>query len=124
MRPYETLFIVKPDLSVDDATKVFESFKELIKKNGGNILHEEAWGKKTLAYKIQKFSEGYYFLLNFEAEPNFPKELERRFRINENVIRFIVVKIDGKKFKLRNKPAQEEKEETKTEETTQETAEE
>lgn len=108
MRVYETLFIVKPDLSQEDANKVFEQFKELIVKHNGKILHEEAWGKKKLAYKIQKFSEGYYFLINFEAEADFPKELERRFRLNESVIRFIVIKIDGKKFKLRNQPKKEE----------------
>ncbi|KAA0257696.1 30S ribosomal protein S6 [Deferribacter autotrophicus] len=109
MRVYETLFIVKPDLSQEDAIKVFESFKENITNNGGKIINEEVWGKKTLAYKIQKFSEGYYFLINFEAEPTYPKELERRLKLNESVIRFIVVKIDGKKFKLKKQaPAPEE----------------
>ncbi|MGA1846395.1 30S ribosomal protein S6 [Deferribacter abyssi] len=101
MRTYETLFIVKSDLSQEDAIEVFDSFKENITKNGGKIIHEEIWGKRTLAYKIEKYTEGYYFLINFEAEPTYPKELERRFKLNENVIRFIVVKIDGKKFKLK-----------------------
>ena len=115
MRTYETLFIVKPTLTQEEALKVFDYFKENITKNGGKVVYEEVWGKRTLAYKIQKFTEGYYFLINFEADADYPKEMERRFRLSEDVIRFIVVKIDGKKFKLKEAPKKEEKSEKEPE---------
>lgn len=103
MRTYETLFIVNPDLTQENAAFIFEKFKTLITENGGEIINDEAWGKLKLAYEIKRKSEGYYFLIQFNSDANFPAELEKRFRYDESVIRFIVIKIDGKKFKLKKR---------------------
>ncbi|UOD35010.1 30S ribosomal protein S6 [Deferribacteraceae bacterium V6Fe1] len=103
MRTYETLFIVNPDLTQEDAVAVFEKFKTLVTENGGEIINDEAWGKLRLAYEIERKTEGYYFLIQFNSDVNVPAELEKRFKYDESVIRFIVIKIDGKKFKLKKR---------------------
>ncbi|MBC7196914.1 MAG: 30S ribosomal protein S6 [Deferribacterales bacterium] len=103
MRTYETLFIVNPDLTQEDAVSVFEKFKTLVTENGGEIINDEAWGKLRLAYEIERKTEGYYFLIQFNSDVNVPAELEKRFKYDESVIRFIVIKIDGKKFKLKKR---------------------
>lgn len=103
MRTYETLFIVNPDLTQEDAAFIFEKFKNLVTENGGEIINDEAWGKLKLAYEIQRKSEGYYFLIQFNSDVSFPAELEKRFKYDESVVRFIVIKIDGKKFKLKKR---------------------
>jgi len=103
MRTYETLFIVNPDLTQEDAVAVFEKFKTLVTENGGEIINDEAWGKLKLAYEIERKTEGYYFLIQFNSDVNVPAELEKRFKYDESVIRFIVIKIDGKKFKLKKR---------------------
>ncbi|MCB4203711.1 30S ribosomal protein S6 [Deferribacterales bacterium Es71-Z0220] len=103
MRTYETLFIVNPDLTQEDAVSVFEKFKTLVTENGSEIINDEAWGKLRLAYEIERKTEGYYFLIQFNSDVNVPAELEKRFKYDESVIRFIVIKIDGKKFKLKKR---------------------
>lgn len=103
MKTYETVFIVDPDVTQEQATATFEKFKGLITDNGGEIINEEVWGRLRLAYAINRKNEGYYFLIQFNAEPAFPIELEKRFKFDESVIRYIVIKIDGKKFKLKKR---------------------
>lgn len=103
MKTYETVFIVDPDVTQEQATATFEKFKGLITENGGEIINEEVWGRLRLAYEINRKKEGYYFLIQFNADPNFPIELERRFKFDESVIRYIVINIDGKKFKLKKR---------------------
>jgi small subunit ribosomal protein S6 len=103
MRTYEALFIVTPDVTQEDAVSTFEKFKTIVTENGGEIINDEAWGKLKLAYEIEHKNEGYYFLIQFNSDVNVPAELERRFKYDESVIRFIVIKIDGKKFKLKKR---------------------
>jgi small subunit ribosomal protein S6 len=103
MNTYETVFIVSPALPLDDANAIFEKFKGIIASNGGEIIHNEYWGKLKLAYPIEKHKEGCYYLIQYNADGKLNTELETRFRYDENVLRFVVVKIDGKTYKLRKR---------------------
>ena len=101
MRTYETIFVLNPELGADVQAEQVEFYKENITKNGGEIIAHEPWGKLTLAYKIDKFGEGIYNLIQFKANTDYVVELERRYKYNENVLRYVVVMIDEKKFKLK-----------------------
>lgn len=103
MNTYETVFIVRPDLPQEELDKELEFYKNNIEQNGGKILKVEPWGKQTMAYDIEDFREGVYFLIQFEADADYYTELNKRFRYNENVLRFVLVAIDEKKFKLNPK---------------------
>jgi len=103
MNTYETVFIVRPDLPQEELDKELEFYKNNIEQNGGKILKVEPWGKQTMAYDIEDFREGVYFLIQFEADADYHLELNKRFRFNENVLRFVLVAIDEKKFKLNPK---------------------
>ncbi|MGE4317293.1 MAG: 30S ribosomal protein S6 [Deferribacterales bacterium] len=103
MNTYETVFIVRPDLQQDELEKELEFYKNNIEQNGGKIIKVEAWGRVTMAYSIENYAEGYYYLIQFEASENYPDELTIRYRYNENVLRFVIVAIDEKKFKLNPK---------------------
>ncbi len=104
MRYYELVFVLKPTLSEEELSSKVESIKKLISSNGGEIFNEEKWGRKELAYPIQKFNSGYYFIINFKTE-NFelPGKLEYNLRLDEDIIRFLNFKIKP--------PKQENKEE-------------
>ena len=87
MNQYETVFILTPVLSDDQTKETVAKFKSLLTENGAEILNEEAWGLKKLAYNIQKKSSGFYFLIEFKAEPTLIDRLETNFRRDEKVIR-------------------------------------
>ena len=94
MNQYETVFILTPVLSDEQMKEAVAKFKKLLTDNGAEILNEEAWGLKKLAYNIHKKSSGFYALLEFKAEPTVVNTLETAFRRDEKVIRFITVKQD------------------------------
>ena len=94
MNQYETVFILTPVLSDEQMKETVAKFKKLLTDNGAEILNEEAWGLKKLAYNIQKKSSGFYALLEFNAEPTVIDTLETGFRRDEKVIRYITVKQD------------------------------
>ena len=94
MNQYETVFILTPVLSDDQMKETAAKFKKVLTDNGAEILSEEAWGLKKMAYAIQKKSTGFYSLLEFKAEPSVIKTLETAFRRDEKVIRFQTVKLD------------------------------
>ncbi|MBP3726921.1 MAG: 30S ribosomal protein S6 [Bacteroidaceae bacterium] len=94
MNHYETVFILTPVLSDDQTKETVAKFKTLLTDNGAEILNEEAWGLKKLAYQIEKKSSGFYFLLEYKAEPTIVKTLETGFRRDEKVIRFMTVKLE------------------------------
>ncbi|WP_461207321.1 30S ribosomal protein S6 [Clostridium sp. DL1XJH146] len=90
MRNYETLFILNS--SDEEAVKAnIEKFKGIIETNGGVIDNVDEWGRRKLAYPINKVNEGYYTLINFQSEPDLPRELERNFKIADSVMRYVVV---------------------------------
>lgn len=94
MNNYETVFILTPVLSDEQMKETVAKFKSLLTDNGAEILNEETWGLKKMAYAIQKKSTGFYCLLEFKAEPTIVKKLETGYRRDEKVIRYITVKLD------------------------------
>ena len=94
MNQYETVFILTPVLSDEQMKETVAKFTKLLKDNGAEILNEETWGLKKMAYAIQKKSTGFYCLLEFKAEPTIVNTLETGYRRDEKVIRFITVKLD------------------------------
>ena len=94
MNHYETVFIFTPVLSDEQMKEAVAKFKKLLTDKGAEILNEEAWGLKKMAYAIEKKSTGFYCLLEFKAEPSIVNTLETGFRRDEKVIRFMTVKLD------------------------------
>ena len=95
MKKYELLFVIDAGLENDVITETVEKFTTLI-KNNGTIVEVNNWGKKRLAYEIQKMKEGFYYFIQFEAESSAPAEIESRIRIMDNVLRYLVVKNETK----------------------------
>lgn len=93
MRNYETIFVLKPTLEEESRNEAIEKFKAIIEQEG-SVESVEEWGIRRLAYEINKITEGYYVLINFKAEPTLPKELERNYKISDEVMRYIVVNQD------------------------------
>ena len=91
MNKYESVIIINPSLEDEAIKNTVKSFEDLINKEG-KVLETNEVGRKKLAYEIKKNSEGYYVVLNFEANPNLVAELERVYRITDEVIKFIVVR--------------------------------
>ena len=94
MNQYETVFILTPVLSDEQMKETVAKFKKLLTDNGAEILNEEAWGLKKLAYNIEKKTSGFYNLIEFKAEPTLINKLETGYRRDEKVIRFMTVKLD------------------------------
>ena len=92
MKKYEVMFIVKPTLSEEEVTAVFNKYKKVLTDNKASITGETDMVQRELAYEIKKLNEGYYVVLKFEAKPELITELERVYRIADEVIKFIVVK--------------------------------
>ncbi len=91
MRYYETMFILKPTLTQEETSAKIEFFKSVLLNNGASIEATIDMGIRNLAYEIKKCKRGYYFVIYFKAEGTLVAELERNYRINEEVIRFIVI---------------------------------
>ena len=96
MRIYEELFIVRPDATEEEVDPLVEQIKGVITHAGGTIDKAEKWGMRKLAYRVAKHSEGQYILIVFNAKADTVKELERRLRVSDMVIKFITVRIDEK----------------------------
>ena len=114
MNQYETVFILTPVLSDDQTKETVEKFKKVLTDKGAEIVNEEAWGLKKLAYQIEKKTSGFYFLLEFKAEPDVVKTLETAYRRDEKVIRFQTVKLD--KYAVEYAEKRRKKYQTKVEE--------
>ena len=94
MNHYETVFILTPVLSDVQMKEAVDKFKEVLVSEGAEIINEENWGLRKLAYPIQKKSTGFYQLLEFNADPSVIAKLEINFRRDERVIRFLTFKMD------------------------------
>lgn len=96
MRKYETLFVLNPTLDEENTKANIEKIKGVIEQGGGTVSNVDEWGKRRLAYEINDLTEGYYVLINFEADSELPKELDRIFRITDTVIRHLIVNLEEK----------------------------
>jgi small subunit ribosomal protein S6 len=94
LNQYETVFIATPVLSESQMKEAVSKFKKYITDNQGEIVHEEDWGLKKLAYPIQKKSTGFYHLIEFRAEPQVIAGLETEYRRDERIIRFLTMKME------------------------------
>ena len=92
MSKYELAVVVSAKLEDDARAEVIEKVKALVTRFGGNITDVDEWGKKRLAYEIQKMKEAYYYFIHFESETTTPAEIEQRIRIMDGVIRYLCVK--------------------------------
>ena len=92
MNKYECLYVIVPELNEEETKSVIEKFNGVITANGGMIENVDEWGKRRLAYTIDYKTEGYYVLTTFSAAPEFPRELERNFNNDENILRYLVVR--------------------------------
>jgi small subunit ribosomal protein S6 len=94
MRIYEELFIVKPDAPEEEVDQFIEQMKAVVTNSGGSVDKVDKWGKRKLAYRVDKYREGAYVLFQFSAAPETVKEFERRLRVSDLVIKFLTVRID------------------------------
>jgi small subunit ribosomal protein S6 len=94
MNKYELALIVNAKIEDDVRTATVEKAKEYITRFGGTVTEVEEWGKKKLAYEIQKMSDGFYYFIQFEAASDVPAQLEQNVRIMDNVLRFLCVRKD------------------------------
>ena len=94
MNKYELVLVVNAKIEDDARTATVEKVKEYITRFGGTISNIDEWGKKKLAYEIQKQSEGFYYFIQFEANADAPAYIEQRVRIMDNVLRFLCVRKD------------------------------
>jgi small subunit ribosomal protein S6 len=131
MRQYETAFLITPKLEEDETETLIEKMAEVVKKKNGKMVNIEKWGKRRLAYPIDKLDEAVYVFFHYEGDPDIPHELQRRFRQTETVIRYLTLKkeeagLPRKKTKATRRKradaaemkqkAEEEKEKAKTKE--------
>ena len=94
LKSYETVFIATPVLSDSQMKEAVAKYTQLIKDNGGEVVYEEDWGLKQLAYPIQHKTSGFYYLIEFKADPQFVNVLETQYHRDERIIRFLTVALD------------------------------
>ena len=101
MSLYESVIIARQEISAEQVEKLADEIDLILKNNEGRTEKRENWGLRTLAYKIKKNRKGHYLLFNYECEPDAVIELERQLRLNEDVLRYLTIKID----KFSNEPS-------------------
>jgi len=94
MKPYESIFILNPNIDNEESEKVIARMREVITSNGGEVTHVEKWGKRKLAYEVAKFKKGDYVLVQYTGVPATVTELERNFKMTDPVIKYMTVKLD------------------------------
>ncbi|HEV3330329.1 MAG TPA: 30S ribosomal protein S6 [Bryobacteraceae bacterium] len=109
MRIYEELFIAKPDAPDEEVDQFVEQLRTQLTTAGATVDKIDKWGKRRLAYKVDKYREGAYVLLQFSAGPEAVKELERRLRVSDIVIKFLTVRIDETLKRLEKRKKQRDK---------------
>lgn len=98
MNAYETIFILKPSLSDEEISKITEKIKGIIQRGGGEVVVAENWGKKKLAYEVRKEKKGTYIIAHFKGTGATVLEVERAYRLDESIIKFITIKIEPEKL--------------------------
>ena len=109
MRVYEELFIVKPDAPEEEVDGIVTQIQGVITNGKGTIDKTDKWGTRRLAYRVQKYTEGIYVLIQFTSSPDLVHEIERRLRVNDQVIKFITVRTDEKQKKISKRKKAREK---------------
>jgi small subunit ribosomal protein S6 len=109
MRIYEELFIVRPDATDEEVDPLIEQLKNVITHAGGTVDKADKWGVRKLAYRVLKYNEGQYILLQFSAKPETVKEVERRLRVADLVLKHLTVRIDEKLKRLEKRKKAREK---------------
>lgn len=104
MNKYEVVYIIDPAVEEEARKELIAKYNALIAENGGIVDKVEEWGKRRLAYAIDYKTEGYYVLVNFQAESELPKELERNLQISDSVIRYQVIKLLERKAGVKPRP--------------------
>lgn len=94
MNNYEEVLIFKPDVDEEGRQKILETLKGVLEAEGGEVVSVDEWGLRKLAYEINYIKEGYYYIINFKANPDLISELERRMRLSESVLRYMTVRQD------------------------------
>ena len=94
MSKYELAVVVSAKIEDDERAKTVDKCKAYIERFGGTVTNVDDWGKKRLAYEVQKMKEAFYYFIQFDAEATAPVEIENRVRIMDNVVRFLVVRQD------------------------------
>lgn len=94
MNKYELAIVVTAKIEDEQRAEVVDKCKALIERFGGTVTNVDDWGKKRLAYEVQKMKEAFYYFISFDAESTVPAEIESRVRIMDNVIRYLVVRQD------------------------------
>ena len=109
MRVYEELFIVRPDATEEEIDPLVEQLRGVVASGGGNVEKVDKWGVRKLAYRVAKRTEGYYILLVFSSSPEAVKEVERRLRVSDLVLKHITVRIDEKMKRIEKRKKAREK---------------
>jgi small subunit ribosomal protein S6 len=109
MRIYEELFIVRPDATPEEVDPFIEQLKSVITHTGGTLEKADKWGVRKLAYRVLKYNEGQFILLQFNAQPDTVREIERRLRVADLVLKFITVRIDEKLKRIEKRKKAREK---------------
>ncbi len=94
MNKYESIVVFRPDLEDEAREELLKKFTGIIETDG-KVESVDDWGLKRLAYDIEKLSDGYFYLINFDSSPDLPKELERNYKINDKVLRYNVIRKDA-----------------------------
>ena len=95
MKKYELCVVVTTKIEDEERAATIEKVKDIITRFGGNVTNVDEWGKRKLAYEIQKMKEGFYYFITFESDSNCPNEVEQLVRIMENVIRYLCIRQDA-----------------------------
>ena len=105
MNRYELTYIIDTALEETARKELIEKFSNLITANGGEVEKvDETWGKRRLAYAINDKTEGYYVLVTMKAPSDLPREIERNLEINENILRYLTIKLEEKKHSVKPRP--------------------
>ena len=104
MNKYELVYVIDAGLEDEARKAVIDRFNGMIEQNGGKVTKVEEWGKRRLAYPINYKTEGYYLLVNFESEATLPREIERNMQIAEQILRYLIVKVEEKRSNVKPRP--------------------
>ncbi len=94
MNKYEALYVISVNVEDEPRAELIERISGIVTSNGGTVEKVDEWGRRRLAYPINYQNEGYYVLMTFQSEPSFPRELERNLQITEQVIRYLVTRVE------------------------------